>query len=115
MSDIQTIDYSNNAHLFLKVEDDMVKIYLDDINYIEESENYIKVATKSNPDFIKSHISIKDIEEKLPHGAFIRIHQGFVLSVGNIESITKNTITVGKTVIPITAQYKEAFKTFKIA
>jgi two-component system response regulator LytT len=110
--DVAETGYPDNAHLLLKVENDLVKIFLNDIIYIEGSANYVKVYTKNHPDFIKSYTTIKNIEEKLPHGAFIRIHPEFILSVDYIESVSKNTIKIGEAVIPITEQYKEAFKTF---
>ena len=97
---------------FLRVEYDLVKVYLKDVIYFEGFKNYVKVYTKSNPVFIRALTTLKSIEEKLPSGAFLRIHRSFIISVDKIESITKNTIKIGKTIIPVSDQYKNDFKAF---
>ena len=106
------ISYSENDHLFLRVEYELVKVYLKDVLYFEGFKNYVKVYTKNSPLFIKALTTIKNLEEKLPQGAFIRVHRSFIASVDKIESITKNTIKIGKMLIPVSDQYKTEFKTF---
>ena len=108
----QKTDYSDTDHLFLRVEYELVKVYLKDILYFEAFQNYVKVYTKNSSSFIKALTTIKSIEEKLPPNSFIRVHRSFIISVDKIESITKNTVKIGKTLIPVSEQYKNVFKTF---
>jgi two-component system response regulator LytT len=110
--DAPKIGYAESDHLFLRVEYELVKVYLKDVIYFEGFKDYVKVYTKTSTSFIKSLTTMKSLEEKLPSGAFIRIHRSFIVSVDKIESITKNTVKIGKTIIPVSDQYKNVFKTF---
>jgi DNA-binding LytR/AlgR family response regulator len=55
---------------------------------------------------------MKKIEEKLPPQSFIRIHRSFIVSLDKIDSITTTMVKIGKAMIPVSSQYKEAFKKF---
>ncbi len=110
--DIPRLGYTESDHLFLRVEYELVKVYLKDVLYFEGFKDYVKVYTRNSPTFIKSLTTMKSLEEKLPPSSFIRIHRSFIVSVDKIESITKNTVKIGKMIIPVSDQYKHVFKTF---
>jgi two-component system response regulator LytT len=105
-------DYTDNDFVFLRVEYELVKIYLKNILYIEGFKDYVKVFVTNNTSFIKSLTTMKNIEEKLPAQSFIRVHRSFIVSLDKIESITANTIKIGRAVIPVSNQYKDNFKKF---
>ncbi len=104
--------YTENDHIFLKVEYEFIKIYLKDVLYFEAFNNYVKVYTKNHSSFIQSSTTIKNIEEKLPSGSFMRIHRSFIVSMDKIDGLTKNTVRIGKTTIPVSDLFKESFKIF---
>ena len=106
------MDYSENDYIFLRVEYELVKVYLKNILYIEGFKDYIKVYVAHTDGFIKSLSTMKSIEEKLPAHAFIRVHRSFIVSLDKIDSINSNVIKIGKALIPVSNQYKEAFKKF---
>lgn len=115
---ISMITESSNApaaeedYLFLKVEQQWVKIAFDDIIYIESLKDYVKVHLISETRPVLSLNTLKALEEKLPSRLFMRVHRSFIVSLDKITSVTKTALQIGDTTIQIGDQYKEDFKKF---
>ncbi|WPU91390.1 LytTR family DNA-binding domain-containing protein [Mucilaginibacter sabulilitoris] len=104
--------YTENDFIFLRVEYELVKVYLKNILYFEGFKDYVKVYVANSDNYIKSLTTMKSLEEKLTANSFMRVHRSFIVSLDKIDTITKNTVRVGKTLIPVSDQYKESFKKF---
>jgi len=109
---LSKVDYTDNDFIFLRVEYELIKVYLKNILYIEGFKDYVKIYATNVDGFIKSLTTMKKIEEKLPPQSFIRIHRSFIVSLDKIDSITTTMVKIGKSMIPVSSQYKEAFKKF---
>jgi LytTr DNA-binding domain len=83
----------------------MVKIFLNDILYIEGFSDYIKIITGSKP-IVTKHL-ISSLEETLPKENFIRIHRSFIISINNIDSFSADMIQIGNKILPIDRLYKQ--------
>jgi two-component system response regulator LytT len=105
-------EQADNDYLFLKVEYQLVRIALDDILYIEGLKDYVKVHLKGVDKATLSLTSLKALEEKLPPKRFMRVHRSFIVSLDKVTSMTKNSVQIGKTMIAVGDQYKEAFSQF---
>ncbi|MET4139519.1 LytTR family DNA-binding domain-containing protein [Pedobacter sp. UYP1] len=105
-------DYNDNDFVFLRVEYELVKVYLKNILYIEGFKDYVKIYTTNTDGYIKALTTMKKMEEKLPVNSFIRIHRSFIVSLDKIDSFTATTIKISKAMIPVSTQYKEIFKKF---
>ena len=103
---------TDEDYLFLKVEYQLVRIALDDILYIEGLKDYVKVHLKNVDKAILSLTSLKALEEKLPAKRFMRVHRSFIVSLDKVTSMTKNSVQIGKMLIAVGDQYKEAFSQF---
>jgi len=103
---------ADEDYLFLKVEYQLVRIALDDILYIEGLKDYVKVHLKNVDKAILSLTSLKALEEKLPSKRFMRVHRSFIVSLDKVTSMTKNSVQIGKMMIAVGDQYKEAFSQF---
>lgn len=103
----ETADY-----LFLKVEYQLVKVLLKDIIYIEAYKDYVKVHLANKPAPLLSLTSLKNLEDLLPPKQFMRIHRSFIISLDHIQSITRNTVTMGATTLTVSDNYKENFLAF---
>ncbi|APD06207.1 chemotaxis response regulator protein-glutamate methylesterase [Flavobacteriaceae bacterium UJ101] len=89
-------------HFFIKVDKRFVRIYFNDILYIEGLKNYIKIVTNNN-----SYITYKSIHgvlEELPENDFIRVHKSFIVRIdkincfdGNMIYVDENKIIMGRT------------------
>ncbi|TDE11736.1 LytR/AlgR family response regulator transcription factor [Dyadobacter psychrotolerans] len=101
-----------DEYLFLKVEYQLVRIAYEDILYMEGLKDYVKVHLKSDSKPILSLTSLKALEEKLPPSRFMRIHRSFIVNLDKIAAVTRNSIQIGATTIPVSDQYKEIFNQF---
>jgi two-component system response regulator LytT len=103
---------TRDEYLFLKVEYQLVRIAYDDILYMEGLKDYVKVHLKSESKPVLSLTSLKALEEKLPSSKFMRIHRSFIVNLDQIGAVTRNSIQIGNTTIPVSDQYKEVFNQF---
>jgi DNA-binding LytR/AlgR family response regulator len=103
---------NEKSYLYLKVDYQLVKIDTADILYIEGLKDYVKVFLKSQDKPLLTLSSLKKLEEKLPSSAFLRIHRSYIVSCDAIKSVTKNSVHIGQTMIPVTENYREGFEAF---
>jgi two-component system, LytTR family, response regulator len=106
---------TNNSDLiqpfiFVKDGTKLVKIKLSDIMYIEGLKDYITIYTPNKK--IVSLQRIKTLEAQLPDNQFIRIHNSYIVALAWIDSIHKERVEIGKTLLPISDTYRKAFKEF---
>ncbi|MDB5257041.1 MAG: chemotaxis protein CheY [Chitinophagaceae bacterium] len=94
--------------IFIKTEYKTIKIFLDDILFIESEKDYVAFQLKNEK--ILSLLSIKSLEESLPSDNFVRVHRSFIIAFNKIDSIERNTVAIGKKNIPIGDNYREMFK-----
>jgi two-component system, LytTR family, response regulator LytT len=99
-------------YLFIKVEYQLVRVALNDILYIEGLKDYVKIWLKSAPKPLLSLTSLKALEEKLSPRRFMRVHRSFIVSLDQINSVTRNTLQIGSINISVGEQYKDAFNGF---
>ena len=99
-------------YLFLKVEYQLVRVAFDDILYIEGLKDYVKVHLKNDQKPILSLTSLKALEEKLPAARFMRVHRSFIVNLDKIAAVTRSSIQIEHSTIPVSDQYKEAFNEY---
>lgn len=95
---------ATREYQYFKVDKEMVKLYLDEILWIESLKDYVKLHTKSGT--LVSYLRISYLEEKLPPDRFIRIHKSFIISLDHIQAISANYIRINNEEIPIGRIYK---------
>ena len=93
-------------YIFVKSGYKLVKIFKDDILYIEGLRDYQNIVTPTDK-IIASH-SINELEKLLTEG-FVRCHKSFIVSLSGINSIEHDRIRIGNKYIPIGDSYKEEF------
>ena len=96
---------AERMHLFFNVSKKKVKIYLDEILYIESLKEYIRITTKDKN--ILTKFQLGQIEEMLAKNNFIRIHRSFIVAKEKIEAFTATDIEINGKQIPIGRSYKE--------
>ena len=92
-----------NPFLYVRKDRKQVKIYFDDIMYVESLKDYIKIHTKTEYHITKSSISafIEKLDQR-----FLRIHRSYIINKDKVTAYTKNDIEIGKIEIPIGENYK---------
>ena len=88
--------YSNKKNL---------KVYFDDILYVESIKDYITIHTSEAQ--ITSKNTITNFEELLP-STFLRVHRSFIINSSKITAFTHQDIEIGDKEIPIGTSYKRA-------
>lgn len=92
---------------FVKKGSMLVKVYLDNIQWIQAMDNYVIIQT--NADQFVIHSTMKDIENKLPSHRFLRVHRSYIIPIEKINVLDENTVLIGDKTIPIGKSYKEVF------
>jgi two-component system, LytTR family, response regulator len=96
--------------IFVKDGTKLVKIKLADILYIEGLKDYITIYTPEKK--IVTLQRIKVLETQLPDNQFIRIHNSYIVALAWIDSIHKERVQIGKSLLPISDTYRKSFKEF---
>lgn len=100
-----TISSAERSHLFFNVNKKNVKVYIDDILYIESLKEYIRITTKGKT--ILTKMQMGQIEEMLSDKNFLRIHRSFLVSKPKIEAFNATDVEINNQLIPIGRSYKE--------
>ena len=93
--------------IFIKVDTKLVKIFLDDILYIEGLKNYVSIYTKTER-YITLQL-MKQLEEVLPFNRFVRVHKSYFVAIDKISCIERQEIHINNVIIPIGATFSEHF------
>jgi DNA-binding LytR/AlgR family response regulator len=96
---------AERAHLFFNVSKKRVKIFLDEILYIESLKEYIRITTKNKS--ILTKFQLGQIEELLTKNNFLRIHRSFIVAKDKIDAFSATEIEISGKQIPIGRSYKE--------
>jgi DNA-binding LytR/AlgR family response regulator len=106
--DVQTSDYSPNPHAFvyLKVDKNMQKVFVNEILYIESWKDYVKLFLAGNKTILVKQ-SISSIENLLSEHRFVRVHRSYMVSIDKISGYNGLFVQVNKNEIPIGRLYKQ--------
>jgi DNA-binding LytR/AlgR family response regulator len=113
---IELYQYRNEKHtsknteekfIYVRANQIMQKISLDNILYIEALKDYVQLITFEKKIVIQD--TMKSMEEQLP-AMFARVHKSYIVNKNKIQSYTSQTIYIQSKEIPIGRAYKENFK-----
>ena len=93
-----------NAFLYFRVDRKMVKVFFNDILFIEGLKDYIKIVTTART--IVTKYVLSTLEEVLPSDEFLRIHKSYIVAINKIESYNADSIQVAKHELPIGRLFK---------
>lgn len=90
--------------IFIRSEYRLLKIDLNDIEYIESMEDYCRVH-RVNAKPVMTLMTLKSLLEKLPADQFKRIHRSYVISVNKVKSVLNKKVTLQSISLPIGTSY----------
>ena len=93
------------THLFFNVRSKRVKVFLDEILYIESLREFIRITTKTKSILTKFQLS--KVEEMLKDNNFIRVHRSFIVAREKIDAFSSTEVEINNKQIPIGRSYKE--------
>ena len=96
-----------SSFIYLKVDRDMKKVFVNDIDYIESWKDYVKVFLSGGKFFLAKQ-SISAMENLLSDHKFIRIHRSYMVSFDKILGYNGVAVQLSGHEIPIGRLYKQA-------
>ena len=96
---------NTDEYFFIKSDNAIVKIKLDEILFAEALQNYICIHTLEKK--YVSYLTFKSIEESLPKDLFLKVHKSYIVQLAKVEAIEGNQLQVSQFTIPISRNNKE--------
>lgn len=94
-----------DGFFFIKADNRLVKIFFEEILYVEALQNYVALQTTNRK--LITYLTFKSIEDYLPTELFIRTHKSFIVAASRIDNIEGNNIRIGQHNIPISRTLKD--------
>jgi DNA-binding LytR/AlgR family response regulator len=99
------VQSGERVYLFFNVGKKKVKVFLDEILYIESMKEYIRVNTKVKS--VLTKFKLTQVEELLSENNFLRIHRSFIVAKDKIEAFSATEVEMAGKRLPIGRSYKE--------
>jgi DNA-binding LytR/AlgR family response regulator len=96
------------ASIFVKVDYQLMKINLKEIELVEGLDDYIRIHIK--PRAVLTLMTLKSLQEKLPASEFVRLHRSYIVPISKIESYGKNKLRVAGKEIPVGSSYGDVYQ-----
>lgn len=93
--------------LYVKGNKQVLKIFLDQILFLESQRDYVRIRT-SDGDDITTRQTISYFAKLLPEQKFLRIHRSFIVAIQKVTAIESARLRIGEHAIPIGRQFKDA-------
>lgn len=98
-------EVSDRAFHFFNVNKKQVKVYLDDILFVESMKEYVRIHTSDQS--LVTQFQIGAIEDLLSAPHFLRIHRSYLIAVDKVEAFSATEIEVAGHQLPIGKTYKQ--------
>jgi len=98
---------SQTDFIFVKTENRLEKIMLNEIVYIEGMRDYRRIHTLNKK--IMTLQNFSEFEKLIPPTLICRVHKSFMVALNKIESIERNRIKIAGQLIPVSETYKDSF------
>ena len=98
--------------LYVYSEYKLVKIDLNNIEFIESLEDYVRIhITNDKP--ILSLMPLKRVLQKLPAEKFQRVHRSYIVSVNKIKGVDNKRIILAAAQVPVSDTYLDVVRKLK--
>ena len=108
--EVRTKQFSNElknddaGFFYVKTDNRIEKIFLDDIFFAEALQNYVCIHTKEKK--YTTYLTFKALEEYLPAVKFLKIHKSFIVAISKVDSIEAGHLNVLNKKLPISRSIK---------
>lgn len=103
---------SDDDFIFVRADNQSVKVMFDSILYVEAMSEYIKIHFKEGKP-VMTFMSVKLMSESLPANLFMRIHRSYIIALDSIAMVRRGEVELTDgTVLPISASYKDDLQKF---
>jgi len=97
----------NKNYIFIKQDEEYVKINLNEILYINAEANFVSVITPTNKYLVLANLT--QFGKQLPANQFIRIHKSRIVNINKVEKYAFEHLIINNQLLPIGAFYRNDF------
>jgi len=97
----------NKEFIFVKTENRLENIALNEILFIEGMRDYRRIHTINKR--IMTLQTFTELEQIIPSNLICRVHKSYMVAIDKIESVERNRIRIKEQIIPISETYKKLF------
>lgn len=91
--------------IFIRSQNKLVKVMLDEILFIEAERNYCNIITSDQIFTIVSPLSA--FCEKMVSKDFLRVHRSFVVNIKKLDAVADSHLEINRKVIPVGKMFKD--------
>lgn len=92
--------------VYVRVDQQLVRVALDDILFVEACENYVRFHTPGRT--LLTRRTLAEVEESLPGDRFARVHRSYLVNLGRVERLEGNLLRVGGREVPVSRSLRPA-------
>ncbi|SIT95247.1 LytR/AlgR family response regulator transcription factor [Pontibacter indicus] len=86
----------------------LVRVVLSHIQYIQAMQNYLILHLRDKK--VITYLTLQELEERLPAGAFTRVHKSFIVPYAKVHTVEGNQVILeNQDVVPLGPSYREPF------
>ncbi|PSL22927.1 LytR/AlgR family response regulator transcription factor [Dyadobacter jiangsuensis] len=82
----------------------VVKVFLDEVLYIEGVKQYTKIKTTEKELIVYQGLTA--IEERIAGRGFMRVHRSLIVAISKVTAFTEHTIEIASHILPVSAPYR---------
>jgi DNA-binding LytR/AlgR family response regulator len=98
---------SDLEFVFIKTENRLEKINIDEVLYVEGMGDYRRIHCSDKK--IMTLQTYSELEELFPKTKIVRVHKSYMVALDKIDSIERSRIRIQDEIIPISDTYRESF------
>lgn len=90
-------------YLFLKTGYEQVKVYYNEVLYLEAAGNYVTFVLENKK--LLTRMTINELTDLLPANQFIRVHRSYIVAKDKIDKIERHQVSIKGCDVPVGASY----------
>lgn len=107
------VSEESNTSFFLRIDARQVKLFTEDILFLESMGDYVKIFTASRKSPLIPLITLKKIKTYLPHQTFLQINRSQIINLQKIDSFGKNDLSINEHQFMVSDTFKKEFELIK--
>jgi DNA-binding LytR/AlgR family response regulator len=96
-------------HLFIKTGYEQLKVFYEDILFLEATGNYVTFALKDKN--VLSRSTFAEAINLLPPDKFVRVHRSYLVAISKIDKVERHQIIIKNIKIPVSEAYSQDLHT----
>ncbi|TYZ07629.1 response regulator transcription factor [Hymenobacter lutimineralis] len=91
---------------FIRTDAQFVRLHYRDVLYMEALKDFTKINTADGRTHL-TLVNLKNLEEQLPAGLFVRTHRSYLVNAALIDSVSNQEVRVGAQALPLGHTYRD--------